>query len=101
MTELSLAFLRDGYQALPRAWQRSDDPERDAMECRLLGRRALVVRGGHGARTFYDESVVERRGAIWLLNPGSPTERRRAPFHSMIVIRIGGKELFPELLRLT
>jgi putative phosphoesterase len=45
--------------------------------------------------------VVERRGAIWLLNPGSPTERRRAPFHSMIVIRIGGGELFPELLRLT
>jgi fatty-acid peroxygenase len=64
MTELSLASLRDGYQALPRAWQRSDDPERDAMECRLLGRRALVVRGGHGARTFYDESVVERRGAV-------------------------------------
>jgi uncharacterized protein len=45
--------------------------------------------------------VVERRGAVWLLNPGSPTERRRAPFHSMIVLRIGGGELFPELLRLT
>lgn len=45
--------------------------------------------------------VVERRGAVWLLNPGSPTERRRAPFHSMIVVRIGGGELFPELLRLT
>jgi uncharacterized protein len=45
--------------------------------------------------------VVERRGSVWLLNPGSPTERRRAPFHSMIVVRIGGGELFPELLRLT
>jgi uncharacterized protein len=45
--------------------------------------------------------VVERRGETWLLNPGSPTERRRAPFHSMIVVRIGGGELFPELLRVT
>jgi predicted phosphodiesterase len=45
--------------------------------------------------------MVERRGETWLLNPGSPTERRRAPFHSMIVVRIGGGELFPELLRLT
>ena len=45
--------------------------------------------------------VVERRGAVWLLNPGSPTERRRAPFHSMIVVRIGGGEVFPELVRLT
>jgi putative phosphoesterase len=45
--------------------------------------------------------VIERRGATWLLNPGSPTERRRAPFHSMIVLRIAGGELFPELLRLT
>jgi hypothetical protein len=44
--------------------------------------------------------VVERRGETWLLNPGSPTERRRAPFHSMIVVRIGGGELFPELVRL-
>src|SRR3954462_14712235 len=64
MTALALSLLRHGYRALPRAWQRSDDPEGDAMECRLLGRRALVVRGGHGARTFYDESVVERRGAL-------------------------------------
>jgi uncharacterized protein len=45
--------------------------------------------------------VVERRGSVWLLNPGSPTERRRAPFRSMIVARIGGGELFPELVRLT
>ena len=37
-------------------------------------------------------------GGTWLLNPGSPTERRRAPFHSMIVVRVGGGELFPELV---
>ncbi len=31
---------------------------------------------------------VERYGdRVWILNPGSPTERRRAPFHSMVVVR--------------
>lgn len=64
MTDLALSLLRHGYGALPRAWQRSGDPNGDAMRCRLLGRRTLVVRGGHGARTFYDESVVERRGGV-------------------------------------
>jgi len=64
MTDLALALSRNGYLALPQAWERSADPEGDAMECRLLGRRALVVRGGHGARTFYDETLVQRRGAV-------------------------------------
>ena len=32
----------------------------------------------------------------WIVNPGSPTERRRAPFHSLAVLR-GGE---PELVRL-
>ena len=43
---------------------------------------------------------VERIGATWILNPGSPTERRRAPFHSMLVLRIDGGILVPELVRL-
>ena len=64
MTDLALALSRNGYLAFPQAWERSADPEGDAMECRLLGRRALVVRGGHGARTFYDETLVQRRGAV-------------------------------------
>jgi predicted phosphodiesterase len=29
---------------------------------------------------------VSRAGAVWILNPGSPTERRRAPGHSLIVV---------------
>jgi putative phosphoesterase len=29
---------------------------------------------------------VSRAGDVWILNPGSPTERRRAPAHSMIVL---------------
>jgi putative phosphoesterase len=29
----------------------------------------------------------------WILNPGSPTERRRAPEHTMVVIRDGEPDL--------
>jgi putative phosphoesterase len=39
---------------------------------------------------------VAREGHTWIVNPGSPTERRRAPWHSMAVIRRGR----PELVRL-
>jgi putative phosphoesterase len=44
---------------------------------------------------------VERHDGIWLLNPGSPTERRRAPFHSLLELAIEGGEIRPELVRLT
>ena len=39
---------------------------------------------------------VTRIGKTWLVNPGSPTERRRAAFHSLVVVR-GGR---PTLVRL-
>jgi uncharacterized protein len=32
---------------------------------------------------------VSRAGERWILNPGSPTERRRAPGHTMIVLDDG------------
>ena len=38
---------------------------------------------------------VSRVEGVWILNPGSPTERRRAPGHTMIVIRDGQPELVP------
>jgi putative phosphoesterase len=49
---------------------------------------------------------VERHGGVWILNPGSPTERRRGPFHSMLLLRItpGGVTagaVSPELVRFT
>jgi len=44
---------------------------------------------------------VEHHGDVWLLNPGSPTERRRAPFHSMLELEIDAGTIRPELLRLT
>lgn len=44
---------------------------------------------------------VERPGDCWILNPGSPTERRRAPAHTMIVLHVRGGAVDPELLELT
>lgn len=65
VTDLSVTLLRRGYDALPSLWAgRPGDAERDATWTRLLGRRTLVVRGGHGARFFYDEDVVRRRDAV-------------------------------------
>jgi uncharacterized protein len=44
---------------------------------------------------------VERFQHLWVLNPGSPTERRTAPVHSMIVLTIQGRRLLPELVMLS
>ena len=39
---------------------------------------------------------VAQHGAVWIVNPGSPTERRRAPDHTMAVVLDGE----PRLVRL-
>jgi putative phosphoesterase len=44
---------------------------------------------------------VERFQHLWVLNPGSPTERRSAPVHSMIVVTVRRRRLTPELVTLT
>jgi putative phosphoesterase len=36
---------------------------------------------------------VDRSSGVWILNPGSPTERRRAPARTMIALRDGAPEL--------
>jgi uncharacterized protein len=43
---------------------------------------------------------VERLDEVWILNPGSPTERRAAPVHSMLLLTIRGSRLTPELVTL-
>jgi hypothetical protein len=43
---------------------------------------------------------VERFQHLWILNPGSPTEKRRAPGHSMIMLRVQGRRITPELVTL-
>lgn len=47
------------------------------------------------------EPQIARVGETWILNPGSPTERRRAPQHTMLVLETAGGEIEPELIRLT
>jgi putative phosphoesterase len=43
---------------------------------------------------------VERHEGIWILNPGSPTERRSAPERTMLELVVRGRDLAPELVSL-
>jgi putative phosphoesterase len=44
--------------------------------------------------------LAERHGRVWLLNPGSPTERRRGPFRSFLLLRVSGRRMQPRLVEL-
>lgn len=44
------------------------------------------------------QPLVERIGGQWLLNPGSPTDRRREPSFSYLRIDIDGSDVRPELV---
>jgi uncharacterized protein len=41
---------------------------------------------------------VTQEGGVWILNPGSPTERRKAPSHTMLLLEITAGKIRPELL---
>jgi putative phosphoesterase len=43
---------------------------------------------------------TSRRGDLWILNPGSPTERRRSPTRSMLVLDVGTAGIRPRLVEL-
>jgi uncharacterized protein len=43
---------------------------------------------------------AERFDGVWILNPGSPTERRSAPSHSMLELEIDSREARPALIGL-
>lgn len=62
MTDLLVRLLRSGYGATERDRQARGGG--NAFRSRLAGRGALVVRGPAGARLFYDESLIRRKGAI-------------------------------------
>jgi hypothetical protein len=55
-SEIGVTLLRHGYDALTRL--RAAAGGADWFEARMLGRRALVVRGEEGVRTFYDARLV-------------------------------------------
>jgi uncharacterized protein len=44
---------------------------------------------------------VERFDDVWILNPGSPTERRTASIHAMIELTVAKSAIRPELVPLT
>lgn len=44
------------------------------------------------------QPMIERRDGIWMLNPGSPTDRRRQPTFSFLRVEVDGGELRPELV---
>jgi len=41
---------------------------------------------------------ADRHRDVWILNPGSPTERRRAPARSMLELVVAAGEIRPELV---
>jgi uncharacterized protein len=65
----------------------------ERLRRRFPGCRAVVYGHTH-------QPQVEEVGGVWILNPGSPTERRRAPSHTMLVLEIGAGEITPRLIRL-
>ena len=44
---------------------------------------------------------VERFQHLWILNPGSPTERRSAPTRAMLMLDVRGTRVTPELISLS
>ncbi len=62
MTDLAVRLLREGYGAVE--LDRRDRGGGDTYATRMAGRRAVVVRGPGGAELFYDESMVQRTGAV-------------------------------------
>ena len=43
---------------------------------------------------------VERHENVWILNPGSPTERRSSPERTMLELVVSGRNLAPTLVSL-
>jgi putative phosphoesterase len=71
---------------------------RSGREDRLVGRfpgcQAVVY--GH---THIPQ--VERHSGVWILNPGSPTERRRALGRSMLILEVTRRTIRPRLVDLS
>jgi uncharacterized protein len=63
----------------------------------------LIARFPGCAAVVYGHTHVpqaEQVGGVWVLNPGSPTERRSAPARSMLVLRVEAAVVEPRLVEL-
>jgi uncharacterized protein len=67
------------------------------------GERLVAAFPGCDAVVYAHTHVPERSrvGGVWILNPGSPTERRSAPVHSMVMLEVESGEIRPELVTLS
>jgi uncharacterized protein len=65
----------------------------ERLRARFPGCAAVVYGHTH-------EPQVARVGETWILNPGSPTERRRSPSHTMLVLEAVDGTISPELIGL-
>ena len=65
----------------------------ERLSARFPGCNAVIY--GH---THVPE--VTRRADVWILNPGSPTERRRAPEHTMLELVVEPGSLRAHLISL-
>jgi putative phosphoesterase len=63
----------------------------ERLAARFPGCAAVVYGHTH-------EPQLARVGEVWILNPGSPTERRRAPSRTMLVLELDGDSLRPQLI---
>jgi uncharacterized protein len=70
-----------------------------------VGREARLLRRFPGCQAVvYGHThvpKVERVQGVWVLNPGSPTERRRAPTRGLLVLEVEDGEIRPELVTLS
>jgi uncharacterized protein len=70
-----------------------------------VGREARLARRFPGCDAVVyghtHEPDITEHGGVWILNPGSPTERRRAPRHTMLVLEIDAGRIVPQLVDLT
>ncbi|WP_340559757.1 cytochrome P450 [Streptomyces sp. GSL17-111] len=57
----TLALASEGYAWLPDRWRAHTGP---IVRTRLMGQRAVALRGVEAVRFFYDERHVRRRGAL-------------------------------------
>ncbi len=63
-------------------------------------RARLTFKGPIDAIAFghSHQPMIQRIGDTWLLNPGSPTDRRRQPVFSFLHLEVDGRQIQPELV---